>query len=257
MTAADIHREGECDERVRRAAARPAVLRLVETDEPGTAFSLTDTHCTTWDAPSQFASSSGSSIVLGWSFPVNDGGMFYAMVRESKRVLTGFRRSPRTTGCLLHFSIRGSASTRPRTQRPYAVSLVTIFRGRPADPQHPHAVRVLPSRTRCLGVAHRARDGGDRLRAPPTLLCVDGHGRWDDAGTGFSARNPIELRLTQDVYDARARSRCTCRRSLRLTMLSHIEMAWLVLVIGGVFFIAHGRDRIPGSFAHLLFLGWS
>jgi hypothetical protein len=229
----------------RRAAAPPAVLRLVETDEPGTAFALTD---------AQYRVLLGCAfgvcifirvmIVLGSSFPVNDGGMFYAMVRDIQA--SSYRLPAFSSYNGMHipffypplgFYLAGVLNDLT------PMSLLTIFRVVPLT------LSILMLFAFFLLARDLLESRIARVMAVTFFGLLQPSYAWTVMGGGMTRALGFLLAIlsiyaVRRMYVMPGRGRVVLAGVLcALTMLSHIEMAWLVCIIGGVLFIAHGRNR--------------
>ncbi|MBF6599372.1 MAG: glycosyltransferase family 39 protein [Dehalococcoidia bacterium] len=231
---------------LRAVSARPRPrLRAVEAGEAEESGSLSRTaYVTSLTAAFGVGILIRAVVVLSSGFPVNDGGMFYAMVRDIQAA--GYRipafssynqmRIPFFYPPLGFYLAAAINDLTP-------LGLITIFRVVPLALSIliPFAFFLLARdllESRLAQVLAVAFFG---LLPPSYTWMVMGGGLTRAPGFLLSILTIWALRR---MYVAPSPRRVALASVLAaLTLLTHVEMAWLAGVIGTVLFIAHGRNR--------------
>lgn len=182
-------------------------------------------------------------LVLSSSFPLNDGGMFYAMVRDLQA--SGYR--------LPSFTSYNSAHV------PYVYSPLGFYLAGAIDDFTPVGLidvfRFVPPAFSTLTVAAFFLLARDVVRSrvmvvtavlffgllPPAFTwMIMGGGLTRAMGFLFAILTVREVRLM--YLHGHARRVPVVALLAALAVLSHIEMAWFACVTVGVLFVAYGRD---------------
>ncbi|HEX5479229.1 MAG TPA: hypothetical protein VFY79_05865 [Dehalococcoidia bacterium] len=203
-------------------------------------------------------------FVAASGFPLNDGGMFYAMVRDIQGA--GYTIPQFTSYNDAHI---------PFTYPPLGFYLAAVVND--ATPLSLVQVfRVLPLALSSLTIVAFFLLASDLLRSrvvvatavlffaliPPAFTwMIMGGGLTRALGFVFAI---LTVREVRRMYVTGSRWRVMTASVLAaLTILSHLEMAWFAVIVSGLFFVAYGRTRtgivqsaVVGALALVLTAPW-
>ena len=230
----------------RSVAARPVARpRLVLVPPRASMLALSDLHYRAMLAGAVLAGIALRVVtVLASSFPLNDGGMFYSMVRD---IQASSYRLPAFT------SYNGEHI--PFFYPPLGFYMAAVLTD--LTPMGlPAALRVLPLLFSVLAIFAFLLLAKDVLRDRLTVVAavfffsvMPPSFYWMIMGGGLTRAPGFVFALLtiwqgRRMYlDARPRRVATVSALAALTVVTHTEMAVLAAIVCGVFFVVHGRSR--------------